>query len=76
VLLSGFVAAIPVLTRAMLFLLAPMQTGLWKGWYLVPSMNPGHVLSILLLQWALACWASVQCRPCPRGPCSRRQHVA
>ena len=48
VLLSGFVAAIPVLTRAMLFLLAPVQTGLWKGWYLVPPMNAGHVLSILL----------------------------
>ncbi len=48
VLLSGFVAAIPVLTRAMLFLLAPVQTGLWKGWYLVPPVNPGHVISILL----------------------------
>jgi len=48
VLLSGFVAAVPVLTRAMLFLLAPVQTGLWKGWYLVPPMNPGHILSILL----------------------------
>ncbi len=48
VLLTGFVAAIPVLTRAMLFLLAPVQTGLWKGWYLVPPMNAGHALSILL----------------------------
>jgi polyferredoxin len=48
VLLSGFVAAIPVLTRAMLFILAPAQIGLWKGWYLVPPMNLGHVLSILL----------------------------
>ena len=48
VLLSGFIAAIPVLTRAMLFTLAPIQFGLWKGWYLVPPMNAGHVLSILL----------------------------
>ena len=49
VLLSGFVAAIPVLTRAMLFCLAPAQTGLLKGWYLVPPGNVGHVLSILLV---------------------------
>jgi ferredoxin len=49
ILLSGFVAAIPVLTRAMLFVLAPVQTGLLKGWYLVPSMNLGHLLSILLI---------------------------
>jgi ferredoxin len=49
VLLSGFVAAIPVLTRAMLFVLAPVQTGFWKGWYLVPPGNVGHILSILLV---------------------------
>jgi ferredoxin len=49
VLLSGFVAAIPVLTRAMLFLLAPAQMGLAKGWYLVPPWNTGHVLSIVLV---------------------------
>ena len=49
VLLSGFVAAIPVLTRAMLFVLAPAQTGFLKGWYLVPPGNIGHVISILLV---------------------------
>ncbi len=49
VLLSGFVAALAVLTRAMLFVLAPLQTGLLKGWYLVPPMNAGHLLSILLV---------------------------
>jgi len=48
VLLSGFCAALPVLTRAMLLLLAPVQTGLLKGWYLVPPANFGHLLSILL----------------------------
>ena len=48
ILLSGFVAAIPVLTRALLFILAPVQMGLGKGWYLVPPWNAGHVLSILL----------------------------
>ncbi|MGE5293946.1 MAG: 4Fe-4S binding protein, partial [Solirubrobacterales bacterium] len=41
VLLSGFIAAIPVLTRAMLFILSPVQTGLLKGWYLVPPANLG-----------------------------------
>jgi len=56
VLLSGFVAAIAVLTRAMLFTLAPVQMGLGKGWYLVPPMNPGHVLSIVffVLMFCLA----------------------
>lgn len=49
VLLSGFVAAIPVLTRVMLFAPSPVQMGLWKGWYLVPPMNAGHVLSISLV---------------------------
>ncbi len=49
VLLSGFVAAIPVLTRAMLFIAAPVQLGLAKGWYLVPPANVGHVISIALL---------------------------
>ncbi len=49
VLLSGFVAAIPVLTRAMLFVAAPAQTGLLKGWYLVPPGNVGHVISISLI---------------------------
>jgi len=49
VLLSGFVAAIPVLTRAMLFAVAPVQMGLLKGWYLVPPMNVGHVVSLILV---------------------------
>jgi ferredoxin len=49
VLLSGFCAAIAVLTRAMLFVLAPVQMGLLKGWYLVPPMNVGHLVSIVLV---------------------------
>jgi len=71
VLLSGFIAAIPVLTRAMLFILAPVQIGLFKGWYLVPPMNPGHVLSMLLfvLMFCLGFfgrrfWC---CHVCPTG---------
>ena len=49
ILLSGFVAAIPVLTRAMLFMVAPAEMGLLKGWYLVPPWNAGHLVSILLV---------------------------
>jgi len=46
VLLSGFFAAIPVFTRAMQFILAPVQMGVFNGWYLVPRMNPGQWVSI------------------------------
>ncbi len=46
VLISGFVAAIPVITRGVLFLGEPLQSGLLRGWHLVPAMNAGHFLSI------------------------------
>jgi len=49
VLLSGFVAAIPVITRGLQFTLAPVQMGAAKGWYLNPPMNAGHWCSIVLL---------------------------
>jgi len=45
-LLSGFVAAIPVVTRGMVFTLGPLQLGLMRDWYLVPPMNAGHFVSI------------------------------
>jgi len=48
VLLSGFVAAIPVLTRSMLYILAPLQLGLFRGWEYVPKFNTGQYISILL----------------------------
>jgi ferredoxin len=48
VLLSGVVSAIPVLTRGLLFLLAPLQLGFARGWHQVPPMNLGQFLSILL----------------------------
>jgi len=48
VLVSGFVAAIPVVTRGLLFTLAPVQSGLLRGWYLVPPLNAGHFLSLAL----------------------------
>jgi len=53
VLLSGFVAAIAVWTRAMLMLAGPLQVGLLKGWYLVPPMNAGHWVSLALFAMVL-----------------------
>ena len=46
VLVAGVVAAIPVVTRGMLFLGEPLQSGSMRGWYLVPPVNAGHFLSI------------------------------
>ena len=48
VLFTGFVAAIPVITRGILFLGGPLQTGLLRGWHQVPPLNAGHALSIAL----------------------------
>ncbi len=48
VLLTGFVAAIPVVTRAFLFLVKPLELGFTRGWYLNTGFNAGHVISILL----------------------------
>jgi len=49
VLISGFVAAIPVATRALAFLAAPLQTAAFRGWYQVPPFGPGHFVSLGLL---------------------------
>ena len=48
VLLTGFVAAIPVVTRAFLFLVKPLELGVTRGWYLNTGFNAGHIVSILL----------------------------
>ena len=48
VLVSGFFAAIPVITRGLLFLVDPLQSGTMRGWHLVPTMNLGHVVSLIL----------------------------
>ncbi len=48
ILVSGFVAAIPVLTRAVMFLVAPLQLGLVRDWHQVPPMNVGHYVSLAL----------------------------
>lgn len=54
VLVSGYVSAIPVLTRGMLFLFEPMQTAASRGWHNVPPMNAGHWLSIVLFLGVLS----------------------
>ncbi len=46
VLVSGYVAAIPVITRGLLFLGEPLQTGALRGWHLVVPISAGHFLSI------------------------------
>ena len=48
VLVSGYVAAIPVVTRGMLLIGEPLQSGSMRGWHLVPPMGAGHVVSLLL----------------------------
>ena len=48
VLVSGFFSAIPVITRGMLFLVDPLQSGVAHGSHLVPSMGLGQILSICL----------------------------
>lgn len=54
VLVSGFFAAIPVITRGMLFTLAPLQNGAANGWHQVPPMHAGHLLSLLMFFAVLA----------------------
>ncbi len=54
VLIAGYAAAIPVLTRGFAFALAPLQLGLARGWYQVPDFNVGHLVSIALFFGVLA----------------------
>ena len=46
VLVSGFVSAIPVITRGMLFIGEPVQIGVLRGWHSIPPLHAGHWLSI------------------------------
>ena len=48
ILLSGSFSSITVVTRGMLFLFSPLQMGLSKGWHLIPKMNAGHYISLIL----------------------------
>ncbi len=54
ILVSGFVSAIPVITRGLLFVVDPLVNGFSRGWHLVPGMNAGHLVSILLFCAVLA----------------------
>jgi ferredoxin len=47
-LVSGYVAAIPVVTRGMLFIGEPLQTGVQRSWYQIAPLNIGHWMSIAL----------------------------
>ena len=46
VVLTGFVAAIPIVTRGLAFLCTPIQTGTVRGWHQVPPITAGQYLSI------------------------------
>ena len=46
VLVSGFVSAIPVVTRGVAFLLTPLQTAAERGWHQVPPLGVGQLVSI------------------------------
>jgi ferredoxin len=48
VLVSGYVAAIPVITRGFVFLADPFQIAAARGWHNVPPLNSGHFVSIAL----------------------------
>ena len=53
VLLSGYVSAIPVVTRAALLVLEPLQSGLLRGWRLVPGIQFEHLISLILFMVVL-----------------------
>lgn len=48
VLLSGLLAAIPIITRASAYLLTPLETGVARSWSQIPEIHGGHVLSLAL----------------------------
>ena len=53
VVLSGYVAAIPMVTRGFVFILAPVESGLLRGWGSVSPMQPGQWVSIGLFTGVL-----------------------
>lgn len=54
VLVTGYVAAIPVITRGFLLIGEPVQSGLLRGWHLVPAMTGGALLSMGMFGLVLA----------------------
>jgi ferredoxin len=53
VMLSGFVAAIPLVTRGFQFIALPLQTGAALGWSQVPPLHAGHFVSVGLFALVL-----------------------
>ena len=51
---SGFVAAIPLATRGLVYAFAPIQVGLLRGWRDLPPLDAGPWISIALLAGVLA----------------------
>jgi ferredoxin len=71
VLISGYVAAIPVITRGLLFFAEPLQTGMLRGAHLIVPLHAGHFVSLLLFA-AVLCLGFLQPRfwckyVCPSG---------
>ncbi len=71
VLVSGFFAAIPVITRGLLFTLAPVQNGFANGWHQVPPFGAGQIVSVVLFA-AVLCLGFLRPRfwckyVCPSG---------
>jgi ferredoxin len=54
VLVSGYVAALPVITRGFLFIFEPFQTAASRGWHNVPAPGIGNFLSLALFVAVLA----------------------
>jgi len=54
VLVSGFIAAIPVITRGLLMLLEPLQLFVMKDGHQIPPIGLGHIFSIVLFLSVLA----------------------
>ena len=53
ILISGYFSAIPVITRAMLFLGEPTQTALTRGLHLVAPLHAGHWISLFMFAGVL-----------------------
>lgn len=53
ILISGYFAAIPVITRGLMFIGEPLQSGVAREWRLVPPIGVGHIISISLFAGVL-----------------------
>ena len=51
---AGYLAPMPIVTRAFVFLLAPIQTAYYRDWYQVPLPNVGVIISIVFFAGILA----------------------